>query len=74
MRLDAELKGVGSLYVSDDVEHQSYTLLNLKAAYKVLPALELFASLNNLTDADYTINKGYQMPGFNAMGGVKFHF
>ena len=74
LRLDAELKGVGSLYVSDDVEHQSYTLLNLKAAYKVLPALELFASLNNLTDADYTINKGYQMPGFNAMGGVKFHF
>ena len=74
LRLDAELKGVGGLYVSDDAEHQSYTLLNLKAAYQVLPTLELFASLNNLTDAKYTINKGYQMPGFNAMGGVKFHF
>lgn len=27
--------------------------------------------LDNITDAKYQINKGYQMPGFTVMGGVK---
>ncbi len=73
LHIDAELKGVGGLYVSDSVEHQSYALLNIKATYKVIKALELFATLNNITDASYTINRGYGMPGFNCMGGFKLH-
>lgn len=72
--VDAELRGVGGLYVYDDMDHQNYTLLNLKFTYKVIRALELFATLNNITDAGYTINRGYEMPGFNGMGGFKFHF
>ena len=72
--VDAELRGVGGLYVYDDMDHQNYTLLNLKFTYKVIRALELFATLNNITDASYTINRGYEMPGFNGMGGFKFHF
>jgi outer membrane receptor protein involved in Fe transport len=73
-KVDAELKGVGGLYVFDDMEHQSYTLLNIKLTYKVIHALELFATLDNITDTDYTINRGYKMPGFTGMGGFKLHF
>lgn len=72
--LNAEMRGVGSLYVADDMERQNYVLFNLRAAYKPFDALELFAKLNNLTDRSYTINRGYEMPGFNAMGGFKVSF
>lgn len=72
-RVDAELRGVGGLYVSDTIEHQNYALLNIKLTYKLLRSFELFASLNNITDASYVINRGYQMPGFNGMGGFKLN-
>ncbi len=72
--VDAELRGIGGLYVSDGIDHQNYTLLNLRFTYKIIRALELFATLNNITDASYIINRGYEMPGFNGMGGFKFHF
>lgn len=72
--VDAELKGIGGLYVSDDMEHQNYMLLNMKFTYKVFQSLELFAMLDNITNTSYTINRGYEMPGFTGMGGFKFHF
>ena len=72
--VDAELRGIGGLYVSEDVEHQNYVLLNMKFTYKVIRGLELFATLDNLTNSNYLINRGYEMPGFTAMGGFKFHF
>lgn len=31
-------------------------------------------SFDNITDAKYMINNGYQMLGFTAMGGVKVRF
>lgn len=71
--VDAEMRGVGGLYVSDDMEHQDYVQLNLKLTYKVFRPLELSVSLNNITDTSYTINRGYEMPGFNCMGGFKLH-
>lgn len=67
----ADLKGVGSLYVADDVKHQSYALLNVKLDWKVCDCLNLFTRLDNITDARYTINRGYPMPGFTVMGGFK---
>lgn len=73
-RVDAELRGVGGLYVADTVDNQNYALLNVKLTYNVIRALELFASLDNITDTDYVINRGYEMPGFNCMGGFKLHF
>ena len=73
-RVDAELQGVGSLYVADSVENQDYVLLNMKFTYDVVRFLQLFVSLDNITDADYVINRGYEMPGFNAMGGFKLRF
>ncbi|WP_289145831.1 TonB-dependent receptor [uncultured Bacteroides sp.] len=74
LKMDAELKGIGGLYVSDQTEHQNYVLLNIKITYMAFRAFELFVTLNNITNTDYMINRGYTMPGFNGMGGFKVHF
>ncbi len=74
LHVDAELRGVSGLYVSDDMAHEDYTLLNLKLSYPALRCLDIFCTLNNITDTEYTINRGYEMPGFNAMGGIKLRF
>lgn len=68
---DAELKGVGRLYVADDIRHQSYATVNLRLSYQLFKPLKLFVNLDNITDARYMINRGYPMPGFNATGGFK---
>lgn len=70
----ADLQGVGSLYVAEGIKHQSYALLNLKATFKVCRYADLFTRLENITDARYTINRGYPMPGFTAMGGIRVGF
>ena len=72
--VDAELKGVGGLYVADGVAHQNYALLNMRLVYKPARYIDLFVNLDNLTDARYMINNGYEMPGFTAMGGFKLKF
>lgn len=72
--VDASLRGVGSLYVSDDMAHQDYVLLDTKFTYKPFRFLEVFVALDNMVDARYTINRGYEMPGFTAMGGLKLSF
>ena len=74
LTVDAELKGIGGLYVADDVKHQNYALLGLRLTYKPVKFLDIFAHFDNLTDAKYEINKGYEMPGFTVMGGVKVRF
>ena len=71
--IDARLRGVGGLYVADDTKNQNYALLDLRLSYRPLKLLELMANLDNLTDASYQINKGYNMPGFTVMAGVKLH-
>lgn len=73
-RFAADLKGVGALYVADDMPRQNYALLNLKITYTVCRYLDLFTRLENITDARYTVNRGYEMPGFTAMGGLKISF
>ena len=73
-KISADLKGVGALYVAPDVKHQNYALLNLKLTYKICRYVDIFTRLENITDARYTINRGYEMPGFTAMGGFKVSF
>lgn len=73
-KIAADLKGVGGLYVSDDVKKQNYALLNLKLTYKTCRYADIFMRLENITDAHYTINRGYEMPGITAMGGFKLSF
>ncbi len=70
----ADLRGIGSLYVADNIKHQNYALLNLKISWDVCRYLAIFTRLENITDARYVINRGYDMPGFTAMGGFKVKF
>lgn len=72
--ISADLKGVGGLYVADNVKHQNYALLNLKLSYEICRYVAIFTRLENITDARYVINRGYDMPGFTAMGGFKVSF
>lgn len=67
----ADLKGVAGLFVADDVARQNYALFNLKLTGQVCKPLALFVRLENITDARYVINRGYEMPGFTAMGGFR---
>jgi len=71
LNVGADLKGVGGLFVTEGMERQSYALLNLKITWHACRYASLFTRLENITDARYTINRGYPMPGFTAMGGVK---
>lgn len=70
----ADLKGTGGLYVAEGIKNQNYALLNLKVTWEVCRYLSLFTRLENITDARYVINRGYDMPGYTAMGGFKVRF
>ncbi len=72
--VNAELTGVGGLYVADAVPHQNYALLNIRLTYKPIKYVDIFVNLDNITDASYMINNGYSMPGFTVMGGFKVRF
>jgi len=74
LNIAADLKGVGGLYVADGIKNQNYVLLNLKLNYEICRYVAIFTRLENITDAHYVINRGYDMPGFTAMGGVKVSF
>lgn len=74
LKIAADLKGTGRLYVADDVKHQNYALLNMKLTYSICRHADIFTRLENITDARYTINRGYEMPGFTALGGIKVSF
>ena len=69
LKIAADVKGVGGLYVAEGVKHQNYALLNVKLTYRICRHIDLFTRLENVTDARYEINRGYEMPGFTAMGG-----
>lgn len=68
---DATLKGVGRLYVAEDVALQNYATLDLRVTWQAAGCLQLFVNVDNLTDARYQINKGYPMPGATVMGGFR---
>lgn len=74
LNIGADLKGIGGLYVADNIRNQSYALLNLKITWDICRYVSVFTRLENITDAEYVINRGYEMPGFTAMGGVKVRF
>ena len=74
LNISADIKGVGGLFVHESVKHQNYALLNCKIDYELCRYAAIFTRLENITDARYEINRGYEMPGFTAMGGIKLNF
>lgn len=74
LTVSAQMKGVARLYVSDLTPLQSFATLDFKISYTPCEYATVFARLENVTDARYTLMRGYPMPGFTAMGGVKLSF
>ncbi len=47
---------------------------SIKPLRDICRYVSVFTRLENITDARYVINRGYDMPGFTAMGGFKVRF
>lgn len=62
-------------FSSQEVTLKEYTLINFYTEY-AFPGkrLVLFADLRNLGDAKYQESYGYNTPGFNGYGGLRFKF
>ncbi len=50
---------------------ESYTLLNIAAAYDMLPYLQIFLRMDNILDQEYEMIKGYGTPGFSVYFGFR---
>ena len=72
--VSADFRLIGGLYVAPQIKNQNYALLNLKASYDFCRFAGVFLRIDNVTDTQYVINRGYDMPGFSILGGVKFRF
>ncbi|MEE0979922.1 MAG: hypothetical protein UH625_11030 [Muribaculaceae bacterium] len=46
----------------------------MKLTCRICRYTDVFTRLENITDTHYTINEGYEIPGFTAMGGFKVSF
>ncbi|MEO1042433.1 MAG: TonB-dependent receptor [Pseudomonadota bacterium] len=62
----SELDGTNTL--------DSFTLINVRGQYALNEAIELFARVENATDADYQDNFGYGTAPISAFGGVRTRF
>ena len=64
-----------STFSNDEVNLDSYVLLNANIQYKLLQdQLTVFTSINNLLDENYTEVYGFSTPGFQFKGGIQFSF
>lgn len=73
LTLDANLGGAAHLFVDPAMPCQSYAVLNLKARWQASRFLEVSLRADNVTDARYTINRGYPMPGVGIFGGISLN-
>ena len=77
--LTLNVQSIFGLYLVGDesATPEDYTLLNARAAYRLLKGsqeMTLFVKGENLTDTSYAINEGYPMPGIVALWGIDFKF
>ena len=61
-------------FVSEQVELDSYTLLDLAGGWKINQSLELIARITNLTDEEYEDVLGYSTRGRGYFGGIRGRF
>jgi outer membrane receptor protein involved in Fe transport len=57
-----------------EAEKESFTLWNVRVAYKPVNILEIFVRGENLLAQKYEINAGYPMPRATVFGGVNLKF
>lgn len=69
------LQYINGLYTQVDPTEiqENFLLLNVTAAYKALPWLNIWAKGENLLAQKYEINYGYPMPKATFMGGVNIN-
>ncbi len=69
---------VGVSYNGEEIDGAAvlddFVLVNVRAAYAVSDQLELFARVENATDADYQDNLGYGTAPASVFGGVRARF
>ncbi len=62
-------------FATEQVELESYVLLNANLQYRLLQdQLTVFLSVNNLLNSEYSEVYGFNTPGIHFKGGVKFTF
>jgi len=54
--------------------HNSYVILDASASYDVAKNTTIYAKMNNITNKEYEMYKGYPMPGRYFQLGVKYTF
>jgi vitamin B12 transporter len=60
-------------FIQEEVELDSYVLLNIGTSYR-FKGLTIFGEINNALDSDYTEVYGFSTPGIHGTVGVKFNF
>jgi len=63
-----ESTSIGSVSMKDINE------FNVRAEYKVLDWISIYARANNILNQKYELIHGYTLQGFNALGGLSFKF
>jgi vitamin B12 transporter len=62
-------------FAAEDITLKSYVLVNFYAEYGFSKnRLKLFADIRNIFDEQYSDIYGYNTPGINAYGGIRFRF
>jgi vitamin B12 transporter len=56
-----------------DIMDDAFFTVDMAASYDVTDHLQVYAKVNNLLDEDYAVY-GWEMPGINAMAGVRYTF
>jgi vitamin B12 transporter len=62
------------LVPAEKVTLNDYVLASLNVGYRILPALEVYAQVENAFDADYQDVVGYNTPGRTIYAGLRLHF
>ena len=80
-QLNATLIGIGkrddfdfSTFPANRVVLDRYLLVNLSASHMLFGNLQLFGSINNLFDENYTVATGFDTYGIGTHGGIKVNF
>jgi len=74
LNIGGELQSSGKRFVDADntVELAGYTLINLRAQYKLNKEWTFFARANNIFDKKYELREGYATPGSNLFAGIRY--
>jgi len=74
LNIGGELQSNAKRYAdtANTIELGGYTLMNLRAQYKLNKEWSFFARANNIFDKKYVLVDGYATPGSNLFAGVRF--